>query len=107
MNDGLGKLAGGTLAALIVGGSLVLAIRQDRYERALLAAGDCALILEALYTPPPRAHTSCHGDGTSQSCSTWYIQPDPYMRSLWRCPDPKRAGAQVEFWRRSAERGTW
>lgn len=106
MNGDLGKLVGGAVAALIAVGTLMLAIRQDRYERALLAGGDCTLVLETLYTPPPVAHTTCVGE-QSRSCTTWYSQPDPYLRSLWRCPDPERAGAQVEFWRRSAERGTW
>jgi len=106
VNDGLGKLVGGTVAGLVAVGSIVVAVRQDSYERALLAGGDCALIMEALYTPPPTGTTIC-SSYDPPICTTSFFQPDPYMRSLWRCPDPERDGAQVEFWRRSAERGMW
>lgn len=95
------------MVGILIVGTLVAAWTQDRRQRALLASGRCIQLVEALYTPPPRAHTSCYGDGTSQSCSTWYSQPDPYLRTLWRCPDPDRDGRQVEFWRRTAERGMW
>lgn len=91
----------GLVIMVVVGG---IAYLRDRYERALLAGGGCTAVIEALYTPPPRAHSSCSGDSGSQSCTTWYSQPDPYLRTLWRCPDPDHAGARVEFWRRSAER---
>ena len=76
------------------------AIQQDRHERALVAGGHCVKITEALYTPPPSAHSSCYGDGAYRSCSTRYSQADPYMRSLWRCQDDDDTR---EFWRRTSE----
>lgn len=95
------KILGSALGAVILLVWLVLWYVQDRYERRLLAAGQCDKIMEALYTPPPRATTWCSDDGTS--CRTHYYQADPYMRSLWRCVDPGRDGARVEFWRRTSE----
>lgn len=101
------KLLGGALAVTVAIGVGALAITKDRYERALLAAGGCTAVMETLYSPPRQAHSSCSGDTGSQTCTTWYSSPDPYLRTLWRCPDPARDGARVEFWRRSAERGAW
>lgn len=95
----IGKAFGGVLVLAF----LVWAIQQDRHERALVAQGLCTKITEALYSPPPRASTRCHGSGSSSSCSTSYYQSDPYMRSLWRCRDPEQSGRQVEFWRRTTE----
>lgn len=94
----------GGLALVTIAG-VWLAWAQDQRQRNLLDSGTCTAVIEALYTPPPRAHSSCSGDSGSQSCTTWYSQPDPYLRTLWRCPDPDRDGARVEFWRRSSERG--
>lgn len=82
---------------------LVCAVRQDRHERALVAGGHCLKVTETLYTPPPSAHRSCFGDGASQTCTTRYRQPNPYMRSLWRCSDPEDDGETKEFWRRTSE----
>lgn len=82
---------------------LVWAVRHDRHERALVAGGHCLKITEALYTPPPSARRSCFGNEASQTCTTRYHQPDPYMRSLWRCADPDNGNKPTEFWRRSAE----
>lgn len=97
------KLLGGAVGATVLVGVSAMAILENRHERELIAGGHCQKILEALYTPPHRAHSSCYGDGPDRVCSTWYTQPDPYMRSLWRCADPSREGSGVEFWRRTAE----
>lgn len=78
----------------------IWAFQQDRHERALVADGHCVKITEALYTPPPSAHSSCYGDGAHRSCTTRYYQADPYMRSLWRCQDDNDTR---EFWRRTSE----
>ena len=104
-DEGLGKLVGGAAAALIAGVTIALATWQDRFQRDLLATGNCRAVMEVLYTPPRQAHSSCSGDAGSQTCTTRYSSPDPYLRTLWRCPDPARDGAWVEFWRRSAEGG--
>lgn len=104
IDEGLGKLVGGAAAVLIAGGSIALATWQDRFERDLLATGDCRAVMEVLCTPPRRAHSSCSGDTGSQTCTSWYSSPDPYLRTLWRCPDSKIDGGSVDFWRRSAER---
>ena len=92
----LGTLAGFCLIIVL----LVWAVRQDRHERAMIASGHCLKITEALYTPPPSAHSSCYGDGAHRSCTTRYYQADPYMRSLWRCQDKDDTR---EFWRRTSE----
>ncbi len=97
-----GKTAA-ALAAGIVVISVAAAVMRDRHERALLDGGNCTKVTEALYTPPPSAHTHCSGEGAAQSCHTSYTQADPYMRSLWRCTDPERDNRTVEFWRRTAE----
>lgn len=89
----------GIAACLGIG---ALAITIDREERALIKGGHCTKVMEALYTPPPSAHSSCHGDGASRYCSTRYSQRDPYLRSLWRCVDPEDGRAH-EFWRRTSE----
>lgn len=92
-----------TAVVLAIAIGAAAGILRDRYERALLASGNCEFVMEVLHTPAPEHHTSCYGTPPT-SCSTWSSQPDPYLRSLWRCPDPDRDGARVEFWRRSAER---
>lgn len=92
-------LVGGAGIALAVI-TLTISAINDRRDRALLAGGHCTKIAEALHTPPPVAHTSCSGGDGSQSCTTWYSQREPYMRSLWRCLDE---GHPREFWRRTAE----
>lgn len=93
----------GLLLLLGVGGVILYgAMLMDRRQRELVAGGHYQKQLEALYTPPPTAHTSCSGDDSSRHCTTWYSQPAPYMRSLWRCTDPSDA-EQVEFWRPSVE----
>lgn len=97
------KLLGGAVGATILVGVSAMAVLQNRHERELIAGGHCEKVLEALYTPPPSAHTSCSGEDSSQYCSTRYSQGDPYMRSLWRCADPSREGRGVEFWRRTSE----
>lgn len=99
----IGKLIGGAVGALAIGTVTLMAVQNDRHERALLASGGCKAVTEALYTPPPSAHTSCSGDAESRRCNTWYSQPDPYFRTLWRCTDPDRGGKRVEFWRRSTD----
>lgn len=104
--EAMGKAAAATLVLLVLAGALMVASWKDQRERDLLSSGTCTLVMEALYTPPPVGHTSCHGD-QSRSCTTWYSQADPYLRKLWRCPDPEREGVEVEFWRRSAERRMW
>lgn len=93
-----------SVGVLAIAIGVAAGILRDRYERALLAGGSCELVMEVLHTPAPEYHTSCYGNPPT-SCNTWSSQPDPYLRSLWRCPDPARDGARVEFWRRSAERG--
>lgn len=97
------KLLGGAVGVTVLAGVSVMAFLDNRHEMELIAGGHCQKVMEALYTPPPRAHTSCSGEGSSQYCSTWYSQADPYMRSLWRCTDPSREGRGVEFWRRTSE----
>ena len=97
------KLLGGAVGAIVLVGVSVMAIQENRHERELIAGGHCQKVMEALYTPPPRAHTSCSGEGSTRYCSTWYSQGDPYMRSLWRCADPSRDGRGVEFWRATSE----
>ena len=99
----VGKLIGGAVAALVIGTVTLMAVQNDRHERALLSSGACKAVTEALYTPPPSAHTSCYGDSESRRCNTWYSQPDPYFRTLWRCADPDKGGKLVEFWRRSTD----
>jgi hypothetical protein len=97
------KLLSGAVGATVIVGIGAMAIIEDQRERELIAGGHCQKVMEALYTPPPRAQSSCSGDGSSQNCSTWYSQSDSYMRSLWRCADPSREGQGVEFWRPTAE----
>lgn len=97
------KLIGGAVGLTAIVGFGAAAVIEDRHERALLAGGHCRKVMEALYTPPPSAHTSCYGTNGGPPCSTWYSQPDPYPRSLWRCADPDAGGKGVEFWRRTAE----
>lgn len=97
------KLIMGGIGSLMIVGAVTSAIITDRHERDLIKAGHCQKVLEALYTPPPTAHTSCYGEGSGPPCSTRYSQPDPYLRSLWHCTDPEGDGRRVEFWRRTAE----
>lgn len=97
------KLVLGGVGGLVFVGAVTSAVIVDRHERDLIASGHCQKVLEALYTPPPSAHTSCYGAGNGPPCSTWYSQPDPYLRSLWHCTDPERDGRGLEFWRRTAE----
>lgn len=97
------KLLGGAVGASVLVGISAMAVLQDRHERELIAGGHCQKVMEALYSPPPSAHTSCSGEGSSRYCSTSYSQGDSYMRSLWRCTDPSREGRGVEFWRATAE----
>ncbi|MGD9862543.1 MAG: hypothetical protein AB7S99_04955 [Pseudodonghicola sp.] len=94
---------GGALAAVLAIAIIVASIVQDSRERALLAAGLCDKITEALYTPPPSYHTDCYGADASQSCYTYVTEHQPYMRSLWRCADPEQEGRVHKFWRRSSE----
>lgn len=96
------RMIGWGACAMFIGMSLMV-IQKYRHESALLASGDCKAVTEALYTPPPTAHTSCYGDADSRRCNTWYSQPDPYFRTLWRCTDPDQGGKLVEFWRRSTD----
>lgn len=102
----LASIFGGAVVATLCVVLMVWLFQLDRHERALVAGGHCSKITETLYTPPPTGRTSCHGDGARQYCTTRYDQPDPYMRSLWRCMDPERDGRRVEFWRRTAEETT-
>jgi hypothetical protein len=97
------KQIGAAIGLTITVGTIGYAIMQDRHERALLASGKCQAVAESLYTPAPTAHTSCYGPTESRRCSTYFTQPDPYFRTLWRCADPETSGALVEFWRRSTE----
>lgn len=101
MTDDALKAFGGLCGIVALLGIGALAVSIDREERALILGGHCTKIMEALYTPPPRAHRTCHGD-QGQYCSTWFSQPDPYLRSLWRCIDPEDGRAH-EFWRRTSE----
>lgn len=102
MTDDALRLTGALSAIAIFVGLMAFAMTVDREERALIKGGHCTKVMEALYTPPPSAHTSCHGNGASQHCSTRYSQRDPYLRSLWRCVDPEDGRAH-EFWRRTSE----
>lgn len=88
--------------ALIVGGIGTIAVMENRHERELIDGGHCQKVMEALYTPPPTATTSCSG-GNPPSCFTIFWQEDPYVRSLWRCADPSREGQVEEFWRATSE----
>jgi hypothetical protein len=97
------KLAGGAVGAAIIAVGLAQAVKQNRHELDLLVGGKCHALTEALYTPLPRAHSSCRGDADHRYCSTYYTQSDPYLRTLYRCTDPDRGGKQVEFWRRSTD----
>ena len=97
------RMIGGAACVMVIGIVSLMVLQNDHHERALLASGDCKAVTGALYTPPPSAHTSCFGDAESRSCNTWYSQPDPYFRTLWRCTDPDRGGKLVEFWRRSTD----
>lgn len=101
--DHIARGMAAALGGVFVIALLIWAVVQDRHQRALVDAGHCTKIAEALYTPPPTGHMSCHGAGDSRYCTTRYHQPDPYMRSLWRCADPAEAGRVSEFWRRTAE----
>lgn len=96
-----GLLATG-MACLAIWG-IVGAVKQDRHERELVASGQCERVTETLFTPPPVAHSSCYGDEASRSCTTWYTQADPYLRTLWRCREVAETDKIVEFWRRSSE----
>lgn len=100
--DGL-KLAGGAVGAGLIVAAVIGGVVNDQKQRTLVASGVCTKLTEAIYTPPPSAHSSCHGEGPSQSCSTYYTQSDPYLRSLWRCPKDGDQGGVVEFWRRTTE----
>lgn len=99
----LAKMMAGTLIVSLTGGIAVFAVLQSRHQLELIRGGHCRKIMEALYTPPPQAHSSCYGEGATRYCSTYYTQADPYMRSLWRCTDPERHDHPTEFWRRTAE----
>ena len=99
-DDDAARAFGALLGFCLIMALLVWVVRQDHHERALVAGGHCLKITEALYTPPPSAHSSCYGDGAYRSCTTRYYQADPYMRSLWRCQDDNDTR---EFWRRTSE----
>lgn len=99
----LASVIGGGIAFAVMIMLVVLSIRQDRHERALIAAGVCETVTEALYVPPPVAHSSCHGEGAASYCTTYYTQSDPYLRTLWHCRDQDDAGRVSEFWRSSSE----
>ncbi len=96
------KLLGGAVGATVLVGISAMAVLESRHQRELIAGGHCQKILEALYTPPPQARTSCSSTNPPV-CSTSIWQGDSYMRSLWRCTDPSREGRGVEFWRATAE----
>lgn len=98
----LAKLISGGAAVLMATGIAVVAAMQDRHQRGLITGGHCERVMEALYTPPPIATTYCYGEGSGPPCSTFYSQPDPYLRTLWRCK-AEGGRAPEEFWRRSAE----
>lgn len=84
--------------AIVVAATII----QNRKQVQLISNGFCKVVTEALYTPPPVAHSTCTGGiNTTQHCQTYYTQSDPYMRTLWRCADPKRGDKVSEFWRRS------
>lgn len=97
------KLLMGAFSLTAIVGFVGFDIVQERQQRALIADGHCTKVMEALYSPPPRAHSSCYGDGASRYCSTYYTQADPYMRSLWRCRSPEADARPKEFWRATAE----
>lgn len=100
--DGL-KLAGGAIGAGLIVAAVVGGVVSDQNQRALVASGICTKVTEAIYTPPPTAHSSCWREGAHQSCSTYHTQSAPYLRSLWRCPKEGDQGGVVEFWRRTTE----
>ena len=104
--DNLKALMVGGCSATVIAASIGYAIMQDHHQRALLASGKCQAVAESLYTPAPSAHTSCWGSAEHRQCSTYYTQPDPYFRTMWRCADPEQGGELVEFWRRSTDRAT-
>lgn len=106
MEDRLAKALAGTLIVALTGGIAVFAVMQSRHQLELIRGGHCRKIMEALYTPPPQAHSSCYGEGATRHCSTYYTQADPFMRSLWRCVDPDRPDLPTEFWRQTAEEET-
>jgi hypothetical protein len=47
-------------------------------DQALIDSGQCELIQEGLYEPPPRITTT---DGRTSSYT-----PDPYWRKVYKCP---------------------
>lgn len=96
------KLIGGAVGLVAILGIGAAAVMQDGHERALLAGGHCQKLMEALYTPPPSANTTCSGSNPPL-CTTSVYQADSYLRSLWRCTDPEADGRSVEFWRRTTE----
>jgi hypothetical protein len=74
--EGEWMLAGGGLVFLLflVGWHLWGESRNQR----LIDSGQCELIQEGLYEPPPRI-TSLDGRTSSYT-------PDPYWRKVYRCP---------------------
>lgn len=100
------QLVGGAVAVSAIVGVIAVAVSLDRHERALIASGHCRALTEQLYTPPPMVQTQCSGSGQSLSCFTYTIPMAPYFRTLWRCVDPDKGGAQTEFWRRSTDEAT-
>ena len=97
------KVLAGAVGACVMLGLTTAVVMQDRHERALVASGQCEKLREELFAPAPVAHSSCHGDPSFQSCTTYFTQADPYLRSLWRCKDPEARSGVAEFWRRTAE----
>jgi len=101
--DGISNVVAIALVIILVCVVFAVGIKLDRHQRQLIASGNCHAVAEALYTPPPSAHTSCYGDAATRHCSTYYNQPDPYLRTLYRCADPDKGGKLTEFWRRSTD----
>jgi len=101
--DGIATVVAAALVIILVCAAFAVAVRLDNRQLRLITSGKCHAIAEALYTPPPSAHSNCYGDAATRHCTTFYSQPDPYLRTLYRCSDPDKGGKRTEFWRRSTD----
>lgn len=94
---------GAAAATFIFVGVFCMALREHGRRDAMVKSGLCKAVTEQLYTPPPSSHTSCYGDEKYRHCNTYFTQSDPYLRTLWRCPEPDTLGESTEFWRRTSK----
>lgn len=72
---------------------VVFSIQNHLRQGELVRSGACEAVQEALYTPSGYMRCMAYNDKGVCTFQMW-VQPSPYMRTLWQCPDES-------FWRRS------